>query len=314
MPEASVNEGSRPVGAGPGDLLRQGRERLGMTPERLAEELRLKPVIVRALESNDLDALPEATYVRGYLRAYARRVEVDEAEVLARYEAIRPPPPVVEPAPGEVKRARRTAPGRPLLALLGVLVAIVAGTVWYLSLEQEAQTRATLPGVSLAPPPSSEHEVSSVAPESSPPSASLAGSEPADPAGGETDAGRMPEPEVPAAPTPEPAPLSPVAAEAQGGPSLSLPPSEITQADVTPGTDVLVLRCREASWVEVRDARGKELVYSLVAAGAERRVQGQGPFRVFLGFAPGVEVSVNGEPVPLANRIRADNTARFQTP
>ena len=43
--------------------------------------------------------------------------------------------------------------------------------------------------------------------------------------------------------------------------------------------------------------RGERLVYQLLKAGTVREVIGQGPFALFLGNAPGVELRFNGEPV-----------------
>ena len=81
------------------------------------------------------------------------------------------------------------------------------------------------------------------------------------------------------------------------------------QAQASAG-DVLTLRFAGESWVEVRDARGERLVYRLAAAGEERSVSGEAPFRIVLGNAPGVEAELNGEPVDIA-RHTSGRTARF---
>ncbi|HYW91008.1 MAG TPA: RodZ domain-containing protein [Gammaproteobacteria bacterium] len=73
----------------------------------------------------------------------------------------------------------------------------------------------------------------------------------------------------------------------------------------------LALTFRQKSWVEVHDARQKRLLYTLVPAGHQRTLVAEAPVRVFLGNAPGVRVSVNGQPYPTASYTRPNNTARF---
>jgi cytoskeleton protein RodZ len=73
----------------------------------------------------------------------------------------------------------------------------------------------------------------------------------------------------------------------------------------------VTLRFTEDSWVEISDARGDSLLVGLMREGTERRLEGQLPFRVFLGNAPGVRIDVDGSPYDPSRHGRADNTARF---
>jgi cytoskeletal protein RodZ len=50
--------------------------------EDVASNLNLRPEVVKALESDDYSMLPERTYVRGYLRAYARLLGIHDHEAL----------------------------------------------------------------------------------------------------------------------------------------------------------------------------------------------------------------------------------------
>ena len=65
-----------------GDVLRKAREALGLSLEEVASELRLSAYQIRALEKDDYDDLPGATYVRGYLRAYARLLNLNEERIV----------------------------------------------------------------------------------------------------------------------------------------------------------------------------------------------------------------------------------------
>lgn len=72
----------------PGRMLREGRERLNLSHEQVAERLRLRQQIVVDLEADQFDKHVAGTFTRGYLRAYARLVNVDEAQVLAAYASL----------------------------------------------------------------------------------------------------------------------------------------------------------------------------------------------------------------------------------
>ena len=68
------------------------------------------------------------------------------------------------------------------------------------------------------------------------------------------------------------------------------------------------------SWVEVRDPRGQRLIYQLGRQGDRRRVAGEPPLRVFLGFVDGVSIVVDGESFQVPAERRLGNTARFTIP
>ena len=49
------------------------------------------------------------------------------------------------------------------------------------------------------------------------------------------------------------------------------------------------------SWVDIKDATGKSLVRSLGLKGATKEVKGVAPFEVIIGYGPGVEIKYNGK-------------------
>ena len=65
--------------AGPsrGSLMRIAREKAGLSVQQLANGMNLSQKQIMALESDDLAALPSATFVRGFVRNYARIVGCD---------------------------------------------------------------------------------------------------------------------------------------------------------------------------------------------------------------------------------------------
>jgi len=89
-----------------------------------------------------------------------------------------------------------------------------------------------------------------------------------------------------------------------GPPAADAPPAEAGR---------LVLEFGAASWVDIRDSSGS-LLTGEQPAGSRQVLNGQPPFTVALGNAPGVRLSVDGQPwpVPEGARTPGSNVARFR--
>lgn len=70
-----------------GRTLREERERLGMSVHDVAERIKFAPKQVEALEANDFLHLPQATFLRGFVRSYARVLHLDEVSLIAALPA-----------------------------------------------------------------------------------------------------------------------------------------------------------------------------------------------------------------------------------
>jgi cytoskeleton protein RodZ len=65
-----------------GELLRRGREKRGLTPERVSAETHIRRAYVDALERDDLSALPAPVFTRGLVRTYAVYLGLSPTEAL----------------------------------------------------------------------------------------------------------------------------------------------------------------------------------------------------------------------------------------
>lgn len=87
IPEVVANEAKEPVPQqsylNVGVTLREAREGLGLSVHDIAERIKFAPRQVEALESNDFAHLPKATFLRGFVRSYARVLQLDEAVLIA---------------------------------------------------------------------------------------------------------------------------------------------------------------------------------------------------------------------------------------
>ena len=114
-----------------GLILRQARERRGLSIEEVADRLKLMPRIVRALEQADVEALPQAAYARGFVKAYGNLLELEPELLYAGMEDAWPDdsqPPIpyepVQEGPGGKK-------GRLAICISLVLILAVAGGFWF---------------------------------------------------------------------------------------------------------------------------------------------------------------------------------------
>ena len=64
-----------------GALLRERRLKKGLTEDAVASQLKITSRLVMAIEAGDMEALPHAVYARGFIRAYAKALGVDESVV-----------------------------------------------------------------------------------------------------------------------------------------------------------------------------------------------------------------------------------------
>ena len=108
-------------------------------------------------------------------------------------------------------------------------------------------------------------------------------------------------PAAPAAPSAATAPVA--AAAADTAPAGARP--------ALPAAGALTLHATRECWAEVSGPGGAHLLYDLVRQGESRSVPGPGPWRVFLGFADGVVLSVGQRTVAVPAARRAGLTARF---
>ena len=64
-------------GMGPGARLKAAREAAGLSLDQVAQQLKLAPRQVKAIEDETFAELPGRTFIRGFVRNYARLVNLD---------------------------------------------------------------------------------------------------------------------------------------------------------------------------------------------------------------------------------------------
>jgi cytoskeleton protein RodZ len=82
-PQSNVDEGDKTLKlVNVGATLRAAREQAGLSVADIANRVKFAPKQVEALEANDFGHLPQATFLRGFVRSYARVLQLDEAMLI----------------------------------------------------------------------------------------------------------------------------------------------------------------------------------------------------------------------------------------
>ncbi|MCH2263540.1 MAG: DUF4115 domain-containing protein [SAR86 cluster bacterium] len=79
-----MSEDEKP--SNPGHLLREARRKKRRKYKKLASELSISEQYLEALEENNFSIMAGPTYVKGYLRAYSKKLDLDPELVLEAYE------------------------------------------------------------------------------------------------------------------------------------------------------------------------------------------------------------------------------------
>jgi len=275
-----------PEAFGAGAQLKAAREAAGLSLDQVAQQLKLAPRQVRALEEENFGMLPGRTFTRGFMRNYARLLNLDPDLLVAHLPDAAHAPSLESPplhstgtTMAELPTAHARAPsfGRWLIPL--VLVASIvaaAGYEWY---------RGRPSGVA-SPPRSTET---------------------APPAAPNTSTTPLPNPVAPDSGAP--APAAPPATSGQSAPDGTAQPASAPQA-AGAADAVLVVRYEGPSWTEIRDSAGRMLISRLVDADSVEPFDGAPPFSIVIGNARAVTLVYRGQPVDLTPYTRL-NVARL---
>lgn len=290
-----------------GSQLKAAREARQMSVADIALALKLGSRQVEALESGNWQGLPGHTFIRGFVRNYARLLRLDPSPLMAQLDAILELPQQRLSLPGKARATMPHAGRRPrhdhLLAWSGLAVLALALGIYFLLPADLSSWRGKLEsalGVFArkeappAPPPPAEP----LFPPGTTPQQVM---NPQEAASGETSA--APPAATPSAATPA------ASAPAALVPPPVLPPESAAPAQPAPATaadNKLHFVFELDSWVEARDRNGKVLFSQRNLAGTEQSIDGQGPFSLVIGNAKGVKLTWRGQPVDLARYTRSE--------
>lgn len=284
-----------------GEMLRQAREAHGLDVSVVAAALKVPTQKLEALESDNIDGLPDPVFARALAASVCRALRIDPVPVLAKLPgALRPGLADADRTMSGNIRSGGAHQGRggnglskPSRALVIVVLLLLLGTALLFWLPQSVfdQVSGTVSRWMERPEP--------VAASTDTGSGSAA---PAAPAGTVVESVS---PLVAAT-----APMPPVAmSPAVGAPSA---PALAAESAAAASGDVVAFTARSDSWITVSDAGGKPLLWRTVKSGETVGVSGTPPLAVVVGRASGVDVQVRGQAFDLKSVTKSGGVARFE--
>lgn len=314
----------------PGDTLRQARESNGWSLAEVALKLNLTTTSLGNLEAGAFDKLPGHTFARGYIRAYAKLLGIDQAVLVQEFDQFTGTDSQGSNVHGLGRIEEPVRVSHTILRIVSLLLLIAViggGFVWWQ--DQTSQRTKDLTSNAM------EHvEVESadgttqIHPLDEPEDQAVAQGQ----AAPETPVtAEQPAPEVaPAATVAVPAPVTPAAAaHAPAAPvaQAHTPAAPVqTPAPATPAAPVISPPTTPAliagdgrvqvtfiadCWTQVTDGNGKVLFSGLKRKGDTLDQGGKPPLTLRLGFARGAQVAYNGQPVDVAP-FTSGETARLK--
>ncbi|KPG93505.1 RodZ domain-containing protein [Pseudomonas sp. RIT-PI-r] len=326
----------------PGETLRQARESNGWSLAEVALKLNLTVTSLSNLEAGAFDKLPGHTFARGYIRAYAKLLGMDQTVLVQQFDQSTGTDSQGSNvhALGRIEEPVRVSHTILRIVSLLLLIAVIGGGfVWW----QDQTSLRTKDLTSLAPEhvevegadgttqihPIDEPEDQAVEENQADTSTTLAlpQSETTAESTGAEGAAPATTPTAPAAtptaPVHTPAPV--VATPATPAPNVPATPAPTVTAPVVPaapaapaetvapvaGDGQVQLQFSADCWAQVTDGRGKVIFSGLKHKGDSVSVSGKPPLNVRLGVARAAQVSYNGQPVDIAP-FTSGETARLK--
>ncbi|WP_416638285.1 RodZ domain-containing protein [Pseudomonas sp. OHS18] len=323
----------------PGEALRAARESRGWSVAEVATQLNLTPMRLTQLEAGEFEKLPGNTFSRGYIRAYAKLLGLEQAPLVADFDQFTGSNATGASVHALGRIEEPTRYSQSILRLVSFLLLLgVGGACFYWWQDQgwqlddlknvgmghvevegadgstqihpleepedQAVAAAQSQGTELPLPgvPAEQTE----APSETPPATAtelLEQNPPAQQA--------APAQQAPTAPAESAAPAAPAAPSAQAQAQAPASAAAQSQAPVAAGEGLVSLKFTADCWVQVTDASGKVIASGLKRAGDSLDARGKAPMELRLGFARGAQVTYNGAAVDVTPHISGE-TARLK--
>lgn len=316
----------------PGETLRQARESNGWSLAEVALKLNLTVASLSNLENGAFDKLPGHTFARGYIRAYAKLLGMDQTALVQNFDqytgtdsqgsAVHSLGRIEEPV-----RVSHTI--LRIVSLLLLIAVIGGGFIWWqdqaslrpkeaIGLNQEHVEVEGADGTTQIHPIDEPEDQAVVEGQSAgETSLSLPGQTPAEAQANSAETPAV-APAAPAQVAPAPVvapavPAAPIAATPGAAAVLPTPVAQTASVASAPvaGAGKVRLQFVADCWTQVSDASGKVLLSGVKRKGENVEVSGKPPFSVRLGYARGVQISYNGQAVDIAP-FTSGETARLK--
>lgn len=302
-------------------LLSETREKLGLSQRDVADQLFLTGTFIRYIDEGLFEKIPKQAFIKGYLRSYARVIQLSGDEVVAQYEAERESQGQIALRGVTEERVGSSALTGPVLqtGVIGLAaIVLLALLVWAFSGDDEEPLPAPAAMQSIDPQPA----IVSLPSVASRQNGVLV-----------TETEKAPMANAPLA---EAAPEAAVVLET--APVAETPPvaeeQEPKRVVLESDKDVTIERIADDAyqyitvdanglgqlefvltgecWIEVEDGDGDSIYGDLNRENDILTVYGVAPFKILLGRASAVALRFNGKEIDVAKYTTSDQMAKLE--
>ncbi|TWE11068.1 cytoskeleton protein RodZ [Pseudomonas sp. AG1028] len=321
----------------PGEALRAARESRGWSVAEVATQLNLTPTRLSQLEAGEFEKLPGNTFSRGYIRAYAKLLGLEQAPLVADFDQFTGSNATGASVHALGRIEEPTRYSQSILRLVSFLLLLGVGSAcfywwqeqgWQLDdlknvglghvevegadgstqihqldePEDQAVAEAQSQGTELPLPGVPTEQAQEEAPSETPPATATELLQQNPPAQQQA---------APAEQAPAESHAAAPAAQAPAATTAQPPAAAQPQAPVAAGEGLISLKFTADCWIQVTDANGKVIASGLKRGGDSLDVRGHAPMELRLGFARGAQVTYNGAAVDVTPYI-SNETARIK--
>ncbi|MFA0552336.1 cytoskeleton protein RodZ [Vibrio lentus] len=290
-----------------GTLLKNKRESLGLTQKQISDRLKLRVTLIQQIEENQFESDQVATFMRGYIRSYAKYVNLDEKVVLSALHHAGDAQHQEQEMLSFSRKTKTEKHNSRIMILTWSIFAVIAGisSLWWWQNQQQDTLSQSLVNTEsseeLVVEESLDPELTSLEViEAEQNTETSPVTENSDDLLTVVSAAEASENVERVEETKDVAEVTPVAAE-----------SETVTPE--PVTNELVMQFSADCWIQVKDAAGKTLSTGIKKAGQTLNLSGTAPYKVILGAPEGVSMTFASEPVDLSG-YTSGKVARITLP
>ncbi|MFS1459897.1 transcriptional regulator [Vibrio lentus] len=290
-----------------GTLLKNKRESLGLTQKQISDRLKLRVTLIQQIEENQFESDQVATFMRGYIRSYAKYVNLDEKVVLSALHHAGDAQHQEQEMLSFSRKTKTEKHNSRIMILTWSIFAVIAGisSLWWWQNQQQDTLSQSLVNTEsseeLVVEESLDPELTSLEViEAEQNTETSPVTENSDDLLTVVSAAEASENVEQVEQTQDVAEVTPVAAESE-----TVTPEPIANE--------LVMQFSADCWIQVKDAAGKTLSTGIKKAGQTLNLSGTAPYKVILGAPEGVSMTFASEPVDLSG-YTSGKVARITLP
>lgn len=303
---------------GPGQILSDARKKLKLTKQNVADKLNFRLTLVDEIENELFDTSVPETFNRGYLRNYAKLVNVSQEDVLISYEQLNVAKTQASELQSFSKGTEKLAENNRIMWISYFILAILIGStvVWWMQNNTEQNQIETVASQSVDAEKNLQKTSNAVnqIPESTTVISTIEKNE-------LNNTIDLP---------PMPAVISNEESSAITNPVIQTTNRQTNEEDAAKPEEILLSEVTELikpdatltnvtftfsgdCWVNISDATGERIAWGVKKLGYVMKISGQAPFNVTLGRPELVAINFSDEIIDMS-QFNAGNIAKFTLP